>query len=131
MTDWRWLSEDAVLAMHEALINEHGGLAGVRDQGLLDSALARPKNLMAYAEPSAAELAAAYGAGIVRNHPFVDGNKRTGLMTMFVFLKINGFLLTASEVEAVFVFQDLAAGEIGEDELTAWITNNIQALDDN
>ena len=109
-----WLEEALVLALHEQLIRDFGGQAGVRDLGLLSSALARPQNVIAYEEtPSIARLAGAYAFGLVRNHPFLDGNKRTGFAAADVFLQLNGHELTASEVEAVFVFRDLAAGEIG------------------
>ena len=123
-----WLAEEAVRALHDELIKEHGGLGGVRDAGLLDSALARPHNLFAYAEPSLFELAAAYAFGLVRNHAFVDGNKRTGLMAAYVFLRVNGYRLSAPEVEAVAAFRDLAAGAIEEAQLSRWIEANAEAL---
>ncbi len=128
MTEPEWLVEDVVLALHAELIAEHGGLGGVRDRGLLDSALARPRNLLAYDDPSLFELAAAYGFAIVRNHPFVDGNKRTALMAIYVFLRLNGYRLTAPEVEAVAVFRDLAAGDLDEASLARWIEANAAAL---
>ena len=111
--------------MHGELIAEHGGRAGVRDAGLLSSALARPRNRRAYgASATPFDLAAAYGAGIVKNHPFVDGNKRLALMVMYVFLEINGYRLHASEVEAVGVMLRLAAGELDEKELARWLKVN-------
>ncbi len=128
MTEPEWLVEDVVLALHAEMIAEHGGLGGVRDKGLLDSALARPGNLLAYDDPSLFELAAAYGFGIVRNHPFVDGNKRTALMAIYVFLRLNGFRLTAPEVEAVVVFRDLATGDLDEALLARWIEANATAV---
>jgi death-on-curing protein len=119
-----WLAIDAVRAIHQELIAEYGGSPGIRDVGLLESALARPRQLLAYGDPGLFELAAAYAFGIVRNHPFVDGNKRTGMMAAYVFLRINGYRLEASEAEAVVVFQDLAAGEIDEAVLAKWIEAN-------
>ena len=128
MSDPVWVPEKAVLGVHAEMIAEHGGLGGVRDPGLLDSALARPQNLYAYGDPTLFELAAAYAHAIVRNHPFVDGNKRAALMTAYVFLRLNGYRLTAPEVEAVAVFRDLAAGEIDETVLTKWIESNAARL---
>ncbi len=128
MTEPVWLTHDAVMAIHEDLIAEYGGLGGVRDAGLLDSGLARPQNLLAYGEPSLFELAAAYCAGIVRNHPFIDGNKRTGLMAAYTFLRLNGFRLMASEPEAVVMIRDLAAGEIDEAAIAAWIAASAEAV---
>ena len=116
-----WLRLEAILAAHDDQLAEHGGGVGVRDQGLLESALARPLNLHAYGEPSLPKLAAAYAFGIARNHPFVDGNKRTALVAAELFLGLNGMDLTATDVECVEVFLSLAAGELGEDQLAAWI----------
>ena len=130
MSGPRWLSLKGVKAMQEGTIRDHAGLAGIRDEALLESALARPQNLAAYDEPSIAQLAAAYAFGIVRNHPFVDGNKRAALLAVYAFLKLNGYSLTAAEVDAVFVFRDLAAGEIDEATLAHWIAANIDPLDE-
>lgn len=124
MSDYKWLTLEAVKATHEQLIATFGGSSGVRDEGLLGSALARPKQIIAYGEPTVARLAASYAFGIARNHPFVDGNKRSALMAAYIFLRINGFTLSASEVEAVAMISDLAAGEINEDELSTWIESN-------
>lgn len=115
--------------MQLELLAEHGGLAGLRDEGLLESALARPRNLLAYGSPSLSELAAAYGFGLARNHPFLDGNKRIALATMGVFLDVNGYELTAPQVEAVTVIMRLAAGELKESQLAAWIAANMRALE--
>ena len=123
-----WVPKEAVHSLHATLIARHGGLGGIRDAGLLDSALARPQNLFAYGEPSLFELAAAYCAGVVRNHPFIDGNKRVGLAVADVFLQLNGFEIVAAEPEAVFMIRDLAAGEIAEAELAAWIAASAQAV---
>ena len=128
MSEPIWLSEAAIVALHEELIVEHGGLGGVCNPGLLASALARPQNLLAYGEPNLFELAAAYAFGLVRNHPFIDGDKRAGLMTAYVFLRLNGYRLIASEAEAVAVIRDLAASEIEEAELGRWIEANVEAL---
>ncbi len=128
MTEPIWLDKRIALAMHEALIREYGGSGGVRDEGLLESALARPQNQAAYGDPSLAELAAAYAFGIARNHAFVDVNKRTALMAAYTFLRMNGLRLSAPEVEAVSVIRDLAAGEIGEEELAAWITAHLEEV---
>ena len=128
MTEPLWLDQRSVLALHAELLREYGGLGGVRDEGLLESALARPQNLMAYGDPSLAEMAAAYAFGIVRNHPFADGNKRTALAAADVFLQLNGHEIVVEEVEAVAVVRDLAAGEIDEEELAAWITANLEEV---
>jgi death on curing protein len=123
-----WIRLDAVLAMHEEALILHGGPSGVRDMGLLESALARPKNLFAYAEhsPSLAQLAACYAKGIVANHPFVDGNKRTAFIVALTFLLRNGFLVTATKEDRVLTFWGLAAGEISEEVLAAWFERNTQ-----
>ncbi len=128
MTEPIWLDKRIALAMHETLIRDYGGSSGVRDEGLLESALARPQNQAAYGDPTLAEMAAAYAFGIARNHPFVDGNKRTALMAAYAFLRMNGLRLNAPEVEAATVIRDLAAGEIGEEELAAWITANLEEV---
>jgi len=124
-----WIRPDAVIAMHEESLMLHGGPEGVRDLGLLDSALARPKNLFAYSEetPSLAQLAAAYAKGIVANHPFVDGNKRTALIVSFTFLHLNGLQLTAPKEDRVLTFWKLAAGELTEAELASWFAENTAA----
>lgn len=116
----RWVSLRAVLAMHAAQIAEHGGGEGVRDEGLLDSALSRPLNLQAYGEPDLPALAAAYAFGIARNHPFVDGNKRTAFVVSATFLVLNGRRLAASERDVVETFLALAAGVLDEDALAGW-----------
>ena len=117
---WRWLSKAAVLAIHAEQLAEHGGAAELRAGHLLASALARPENLAAYGEPDAAALAAAYAFGIVRNHPFVDGNKRTGLVAAATFLLLNELDLNAPEQEVVTTFWRLADGSLSEDGLAAW-----------
>jgi death on curing protein len=123
-----WIRLDAVLAMHDEALALHGGPSGVRDMGLLESALARPKNLFAYGEqsPSLAQLAASYAKGIVANHPFVDGNKRTAFIVALTFLLRNGFIVTANKEDRVMTFWNLASGELSEEELSAWFERNTQ-----
>jgi len=117
-----WVALEAVLLLHEESIAEHGGLAGVRDLGLFESALARPQNLFAYEGVSdIARLAAAYAAGIARNHPFADGNKRAAFLALGLFVAINGWRLVADKAEATIVMLDLAAGELEEEALAEWI----------
>ena len=119
-----WILRDTVLALHERLLAEFGGSSGVRDRGLLDSALARPENLLAYGKPSVFELAAAYAFGLVKNHPFIDGNKRTGLATAVLFLELNGQRFQASEADAVIQTLALAAGATDEAAYAAWLKAN-------
>ena len=128
MNDPVWLSEKIVRALYAELIARHGGLGGLRDAGLLDSALARPQNLFAYGDPTLFELAAAYAHAIVQNHSFFDGNKRVALAVADVFLQLNGYELIVTEVEAVAVFRDLAAGVMSEADLTRWIESNAARL---
>jgi death-on-curing protein len=118
---WRWLMEGVVIAMHGEQISEHGGGLGIRDAGLLSSALARPQNQAAYGEPSVFDLAATYAFGIIRNHPFVDGNKRTGFLAAYVFLDLNGWELIAPEVEAVAAVLALATNEMDEAGFASWL----------
>ena len=125
MLDWTWVDSAAALAAHREQLQEHGGGDGIRDNGLFESAMARPQNLVANGEPDAAALAAAYAFGIARNHPFVDGNKRTAAVVSETFLNLNGFTIEASDAELVVTFLDLAAGEISEDELADWFRERI------
>jgi death-on-curing protein len=127
VTERRWLDADLVLAIHDMQIAEHGGGAGVREQELLESALARPLNLAAYGEPDLCALAAAYAFGIARNHPFIDGNKRTALVACELFLDLNGVELTADDAACVVTFLGLAAGDVTEEALTAWLRANSAA----
>ena len=117
----KWLLRESVLAMHERQLAEHGGGEGIRDAGMLDSALRRPVNKFAYGEPDLCDLAAAYAYGIARNHPFVDGNKRTALVSSLTFQALNGLRTTSSQAENVVIFLALAAGELDEDALAAWL----------
>lgn len=121
-----WLGKAVVLAMHGRLLAEHGGGLGVRDPSLLDSALARPQHILTYGNPDLCDLAAAYTSGIVRNHPFVDGNKRTGFMAGYVFLAINGLRLKAPEIDVVQVVTLLAGSGIDESEFAAWLRENCE-----
>lgn len=129
MTEIKWLLEETVYVIHKRQIAEHGGGDGLRDEGLLLSALARPQNLLAYSEdtPDISSLAASYGFGIAKNHPFVDGNKRTALVVARTFLLLNGFSLNASQEEKYLTFLKLAEGNLSEEELAAWIRGKIQA----
>lgn len=121
---WRWLLNGVVLALHDEQLAEHGGSLGVRDVGLLSSALARPQNQAGYGNPSVFDLAAAYAFGIIRNHPFVDGNKRTGFLAAYVFLDLNGWDLVPHEDEAVAAVMALAAGEMQEAAFSEWLKSN-------
>ena len=123
--NWIWVSLEVALAAHHEQIAEHGGGEGVRDSGMLESAMARPQNLVAYGDPDGAELAAAYAFGIARNHPFVDGNKRTAAVVSETFLALNGHGLTATDAELVVTFLVLAAGELSERELAAWFRDHL------
>ena len=113
------------MQVHREQLDEHGGGAGLRDRGLLESAMARPQHLVAYGEPDAADLAAAYAFGIARDHPFVDGNKRTALVVGETFLMLNGYALKASDAEIVVAFLALAAGELSEQDLADWFRIHI------
>ncbi len=128
MTDWIWLDADALLAAHDEQLAEHGGASGIRDIGLFESALARPKNLLAYGDPDVAALAAAYGFGLAKNHAFVDGNKRVALIAHESFLMLNGFLLNGDDAQVVLVILSVASGAFSEDELAGWIRKNITPL---
>ncbi len=113
------------VAAHAEQLAEHGGGEGVRDAGALDSAMARTRNLAAYADPDAAALAGAYAFGIARNHPFVDGNKRTAAVVSEAFLNLNGYSLEASDAEVVVAFVALAAGELSEEEMADWFRQRL------
>ena len=129
MTEPEWLELGIVLDFHAEQLALFGGPDGIRDLGLLESALARPQNKLAYGETDLAALAASYGFGIARNHPFVDGNKRTALASMIVFLNLNELALAAPQAAATAIVLALAAGEIGEDVLARWIGDNIRPFD--
>jgi death-on-curing protein len=122
-----WLSRQVVLAIHDEQLAEHGGAIGVRDDGLLESALARPLNRAGYGDPDMAELAALYAIAIARNHPFVDGNKRTAFAALVTFLALNGMLFEPSEVDATIAALRLAAGEMDDDAFTNWVRANTRS----
>jgi death-on-curing protein len=119
-----WLSRQLVLGMHDEQLSEHGGALGIRDEGLLESALARPLNRAGYGEPDAVELGALYAIAIARNHPFVDGNKRTAFAALFMFLALNGMEFEPAEVDAAVTVLRMAAGELSDDEFTDWVRRN-------
>jgi death on curing protein len=123
--NWVWVALEVAEAAHLEQLAEHGGGEGVRDARLLDSAMARAQNLAVYGEPDAAALAAAYAFGIARNHPFVDGNKRTAAVVSETFLALNGYVLEATDAELVVAFLALAAGELSEDELADWFRGHV------
>lgn len=123
-----WFEEDVVLAIHEAQIAEHGGEAGVRDLGLLLSALARPQNAALYAEPDIPELAALYALSIIQNHPFVDGNKRVGAVLLDGFLELNDLNLQVSDPELVTTILGVAAGSLSEERFIEWVRENVAPI---
>jgi death-on-curing protein len=121
----RWISKKALLLLHEESLAEFGGARGLRDEGLLDSALARPKNTHAYnAESSIADLAASYGYGLAKNHAFVDGNKRAAFLSMGLFLAINRYQLRPDQMDAIRTMFAIASGELNEQDLSSWIAKN-------
>ena len=130
MTVPAWLLEEAVISIQQMLIAEHGGLPGIRDRSLLESALNRPKQQIAYGDNyGLAELTASYCYGLARNHPFNDGNKRIALTVAGVFLEINGHSLVAPEAEAVLIIEGLAAGKLKEEDLAAWFSDNMREIE--
>ena len=124
---WVWLDAQALLAVHEEQLAEHGGAAGTRDAGLFESTLARPLHLAAYPDPDAADLAAAYGFGLARNHPFVDGSKRTAFVAVELFLALNGFELIANDADCVLTMLALASSDIDDAAFAAWLRSHLQA----
>jgi death on curing protein len=125
MTAWRWVAASVVYAIHDRQLAEHGGLDGLRDQGAVESALARPQNLAAYANPDVAGLAAAYAFGLARNHGFADGNKRTAWVVARLFLADNGHRLAFDKTDAVRLMEAVAAGSLIEDDLAAWFRRHL------
>ena len=123
-----WVELDMVVLMHNEQLAAHGGATGGRDAALLESALARPLNRAGYGDPDVAELGAMYATGIARNRPFIDGNKRAGFMAMVLFLALNGLPLEAPEAEAIVAMLDMASGEMGEDEFTAWVSEHARLV---
>jgi len=128
MANWRWLDSRLAQALHAEQLAEHGGAAGIRDTGLLTSALSRPQNLASYGNPDVADLAAAHAWGIVRNHPFVDGNKRVALILCETFLIINGYELDADDVSLTMAFVELAAGTMDETALAEWVRARVRRV---
>ncbi|SME89425.1 death on curing protein [Tistlia consotensis] len=124
---WRWLSRALVETIHSEQIDEHVGAQGLRDADALEAALARPRNKAAYGTPGVFELAAAYAFGLARNHPFVDGNKRSAAVAMELFLELHGQELTASDAHLVVAIRDLAAGDLTEDQLALWLSDSCVA----
>ena len=122
---WRWITKSALLLLHGESLAEHGGGAGLRDEGLLDSALARPLNVLAYADPGAppdvATLAASYTVGLAKNHPFVDGNKRAAFLATGLFFYLNGYRLEATQAEATLTMLAVATGDLTEDQFASWL----------
>ena len=118
---WRWIDRRLLVVLHDESLAEHGGASGLRDEGLLESALARPLNLVAYGDPDVAELAAACGVGLAKNHAFVDGDKRAAFLTVGLFLRINGYRLKAAQAEATVTMLGVAAGEINDAEFAQWL----------
>jgi len=124
----KWLDLRDALAIHERQIQRYGGTHGIRDQALLESALARAQNLFAYGSPSIVEMAAAYAGGIIKNHPFLDGNKRTGFVAAALFLEYNGYAFTATEADATQATLALAAGESSQEQFARWLAENSRPL---
>ena len=128
MEGYVWIDDEVIDAVHEAQLAEHGGLVGIRDSGLLESALARPRNLAGYGSPDLADCAAAYGFGNARNHPFLDGNKRTAFVAMELFLALNGQSLVADDADCVLTMLGVAAGDIDEPSLAEWLRQRMAPL---
>jgi len=124
---WVWVSKEALLLLHDESLSEHGGRAGLRDAGLLDSALNRPINLLAYGEPDFADLAASYAVGLAKNHAFVDGIKRAPFLAVGLFLHLNGYRLRATQAEATLTVLTVASGDITEAAFAAWLRQHAQA----
>lgn len=125
MKEPQWIFKETVLLLHEQSLNEHGGSSGLRDDGLLDSALGKPQNVYAYnSQATLFDLAASYTAGLVKNHPFIDGNKRIGFLAGALMLQLNGYQFTAAEADAAISTLALAAGEMSEAEYAAWLEKN-------
>ncbi len=125
MSSWRWVTREIIEAVHERQISEHGGANGLRDEGLLESVISRPQNLDHFGEPDAVELAASLAYGIARNHPFVDGYKRSAWVGARLFLRLNEIALAFDKAEATVLVQQLAAGELTEDQVAAWLRERI------
>jgi len=119
-----WISENIAKSIHADQITQHGGSLGIREENLLSASLARPRHLFTYSEPTLFDLAAAYGYALAKNHPFIDGNKRTAFMVMYTFLGLNGYFLEVPEMEVVAMMQELATDKENQDSLAKWLENN-------
>ncbi len=126
MSSSRWIDKQALCLLHDESLSEHGGSAGLRDEGLLESALARPQHLEVYGQPDLADLAAAYGVGLAKNHPFVDGNKRAAFLAVGIFLALNGHRLVATQAAATLAMLGVASGEIEEAAFAAWLRAHLK-----
>jgi death-on-curing protein len=124
---WRWVEPAAVYAIHDRLIAEHGGLGGIRDRAMIESAMARPQNLFTYGKPDAADLASAYAFGLARNHGFVDGNKRVAWTVARLFLARNGLQLNFRPLDAIATVERVASGAISQDEFAQWLRGRLTA----
>lgn len=124
MANWIWIDTAVLLAVHDEQLTEHGGISGIRDTGMFESAIDRAKNLASYGEPDAAQLAAAYGYGLAKNHPFLDGNKRTAFVAVELFLALNGYDLEASDADCILTMLSVAAGDIDEQTFADWIRSH-------
>jgi death on curing protein len=125
---WRWISRTGLLRLHDMSLVQFGGAAGIRDEGLLESAMTRAENLAHYGTPDAADLAAAYGYGLAKNHAFIDGNKRAAFLAVGLFLRLNGYALTAKQPDATRTVLALASGDISEPDFAAWLRLNLRPL---
>jgi len=128
MKQWRWVQREALLRLHGMSLVQFGGLAGLRDGGLLDSALSRPEQLANYATPDVADIAAAYAFGLAKNHPFIDGNKRAAFLSLGLSLRLNGYRLTASQPEATQTILMLASGNLSEEALATWVRGQMMSM---
>ena len=128
MKQWRWIQREALLRLHGMSLVQFGGLAGLRDGGLLDSALSRPEQLANYATPDVADIAAAYAFGLAKNHPFIDGNKRAAFLSLGLSLRLNGYRLTASQPEATQTILMLASGNLSEEALATWVRGQMMSM---
>ncbi len=129
MSEWKWVNRQVLLLLHDESLAEHGGASGIRDEGLLDSALNRPVNLALYEEPDIARLAASYGVGLAKNHAFVDGNKRAAFLAVGLFLAVNGHRLHATQADATLTMQDVAAGQLSEADFAQWIRSHLRPVE--
>jgi death-on-curing protein len=125
MSAWRWIDRRTLVLLHDESLAEHGGASGLRDETMLQSALARPLHLVSYGSPDVADLAAAYGVGLAKNHPFVDGNKRAAFLSVGLFLALNGQRLVATQAEATLVMFDVAASAMDESSFASWIRGHM------